>query len=149
MPARNIYHKAVVQALTADGWTITHDPFTITYGGPDLFVDLGGEYATIAAEKGTQRIAVEISNFLNRSPLRDLHEMVGQYGVYRAVLAESEPERRLFLAAPLHVYEALLAEKFGQLIVNRLQMRLLVFDATKQRILQWIGSNATAKLSAE
>jgi hypothetical protein len=26
VPAKNIYHDAVVDALTADGWTITHDP---------------------------------------------------------------------------------------------------------------------------
>jgi hypothetical protein len=29
MPARNIYHDAVVQALTADGWTITDDPLRL------------------------------------------------------------------------------------------------------------------------
>ncbi|MEH2371488.1 element excision factor XisH family protein [Nostoc sp.] len=26
MPARDIYHGAVIKALTADGWTITNDP---------------------------------------------------------------------------------------------------------------------------
>src|SRR5438477_12313026 len=26
MPARNIHHDAVIHALQADGWTITHDP---------------------------------------------------------------------------------------------------------------------------
>ncbi len=139
MPARNIYHDAVVHALTADGWTITDDPLTVSYGGRDLYVDLGAEPVVVGAEKGTQRIAVEISSFLNRSPVRDLQEAVGQYGVYRAVLAESEPERNLYLAAPLHVYEGLLSEKFGQLIVNRLQLRLLVFDDEAQRVVQWIG----------
>jgi len=32
MPARNIQHAAVIQALQADGWTITHDPLLIPYG---------------------------------------------------------------------------------------------------------------------
>ncbi len=41
MPAKNIYHDCVVQALTADGWVVTHDPLTLAYGGKDLFVDLG------------------------------------------------------------------------------------------------------------
>lgn len=40
MPAKNIYHDLVVRALTADGWTITHDPLTLSFGGKDLFVDL-------------------------------------------------------------------------------------------------------------
>ncbi|MHC5859996.1 element excision factor XisH family protein [Nostoc sp.] len=26
MPARDIYHAAVIKALTAEGWTITNDP---------------------------------------------------------------------------------------------------------------------------
>src|SRR5437762_13221778 len=74
MPARNIYHDAVVRALQADGWTITHDPLTISYGGRDLFVDLGAERSTLAAERGEQRIAVEIQSFLSPSPIRDLEE---------------------------------------------------------------------------
>src|SRR5437868_3162380 len=40
MPARNIHHAVVVRALTADGWTITHDPYPLSFGGKDLFVDL-------------------------------------------------------------------------------------------------------------
>lgn len=77
MPARNIYHAAVIQALTADGWTITHDPLTISYGGKDLFVDLAAERPAIAAEKEGKRIAVEISSFVNRSPVRDLRKVSG------------------------------------------------------------------------
>ncbi len=52
MPARNIHHDVVIQALRADGWTITHDPFTILYGERRLFIDLGAERAAIAAERG-------------------------------------------------------------------------------------------------
>jgi hypothetical protein len=63
VPAKNIYHQAGVHALADDGWTITHDPLTVTFGGKDLFVDLGAEKTTIAAEKGGQRIAVEIQSF--------------------------------------------------------------------------------------
>jgi hypothetical protein len=60
MPARNIHHDAVIQALQADGWTITHDLFLIPYGDRRLFIDLGAERLTIGAERGTERIAVEI-----------------------------------------------------------------------------------------
>src|SRR5262249_17067085 len=76
MPAKNIYHDAVVHALIADGWTITDDPLTISFGTRDLYVDLGAERSRIGAEKGEQRIAVEIQSFLKRSPLRDLQEAV-------------------------------------------------------------------------
>jgi XisH protein len=138
VPAHNIYHDAVVRALTADGWIITHDPLTLSFGGKDLFVDLGAERTTIAAEKGEQRIAVEIQSFLSPSAVRDLQEAVGQYEVYRAVLAETEPERLLYLAAPRRVYEGLLSERFGQLVVDRLGLRLLVFDEQQERVVKWI-----------
>jgi XisH protein len=60
MPAKNLYHDAVVAALIADGWTITDDPLTLSFGGKDLFVDLGAERPTLAAEKAGRNIAVEV-----------------------------------------------------------------------------------------
>ena len=36
MPAKNVYHDAVVQALVADGWTVTDDPLRLTYGDHDM-----------------------------------------------------------------------------------------------------------------
>ncbi len=139
MPAKNVYHDAVVHALTTDGWTITHDPLTLSYGGKDLFVDLGAERVAIAAERAGQRIAVEIQSFLSPSPVRDLQEAVGQYDIYRAVLTEMEPDRVLYLALPRRVSLGLLAEPFGQLIVTRLQLRVLVFDEQQEKIIQWIS----------
>ena len=41
MPARNIYHDSVRSALQKDGWLITHDPLRLSWGGKDLYVDLG------------------------------------------------------------------------------------------------------------
>ena len=43
MPARDMYHDAVRNALVKDGWTITHDPFRLSWGGRDMYVDLGAE----------------------------------------------------------------------------------------------------------
>lgn len=139
VPAKNIHHGVVVHALRADGWTITHDPLTLSYGGKDLYVDLGAERLTLAAERAGQRIAVEIQSFLSPSPVRDLEEAVGQYDIYRAILGETDPERRLYLAVPRRIFESLLTERFGQLIVTRLQLCLLVYDEQQQRIIQWIG----------
>jgi hypothetical protein len=138
MPAKNVYHNAVVHALADDGWTITHDPLTLSYGGKDLFVDLGAERMTLAAEKAGKRIAVEIQSFVSPSPVRDLEEAVGQYDIYRAILAETEPERQLYLAVPRRVFDGLLSERFGQLVVDRLRLRLMVFDEQQQRVVQWI-----------
>jgi hypothetical protein len=86
MPAKDIYHATVIQALIADGWTITDDSFHIAYGGRELYIDIGAQKVTIAAERGNKKIAVEIKSFLNPSPVSDLQEAVGYYEIYRTVL---------------------------------------------------------------
>src|SRR5258708_30746102 len=106
MPARNIHHAVVVRALTADGWTITHDPYPLSFGGKDLFVDLGAEEATLAAEKEGRRIAVEIQSFLGRSPVRSLEEAVGQYEIYRLLLAATDAGRLLYMAVSVGTHQA-------------------------------------------
>lgn len=116
MPARNIHHGAVIQALQADGWTITHDPLLIPFGERRLFIDLGAARVTIGAERGSERIAVEIASFVADSPVRDLQEAVGQFVVYRALLAQTEPERSLFLAITTGVYDSVLSEPVGQIV---------------------------------
>jgi XisH protein len=145
VPAKNIYHDCVVQALTAEGWTITDDPLRLEYGDRNLYVDLGAERDTLGAEKGGRRIAVEIQSFLGLSPLRDLEEAVGQYQIYQTILSVTQPDRSLYLAAPVRVHETLLTEKLGQLIVSHLGLRLLVFDDKQGRILQWIESSDTGR----
>jgi hypothetical protein len=137
MPAKNLYHDAVIDALKADGWTITHDPLTISFGGRDLYVDIGAERITIAAERGSEKIAVEVQSFISRSPIRDFEQAVGQFDVYRAVLMETEPDRELFLAVPKRIAESLLQDRFGQLIIRRVGLKVIVFDEHSRRIVQW------------
>src|SRR5262249_34393793 len=129
----------VVDALRKDGWAITNDPLTISYGQRDLFVDLAAEMVTLGAERAGQRIAVEVSSFLNPSQVRDLQETLGQYMVYRTILAETDLERLLYLAVPEEAFEGILAERLGQLIITRLHLRLLVFNRKQQKVIRWIN----------
>lgn len=57
MPAKDLYHDTVKNALIKDAWNITDDPYVLAIGKRDLFVDLGAE-KLIYAEKGNQKIAV-------------------------------------------------------------------------------------------
>ncbi len=66
MPARDMHHNTVKNALVKDGWTITHDPLTLKWGAKDMFVDLGAE-RLLAAEKAERKIAVEIKSFVGPS----------------------------------------------------------------------------------
>ena len=98
MPRRDIIHQAVKNALVKDGWTITDDPYLLEYGEEVLFVDLAAE-RLLAAERGSERIAVEVKSFVGRSPLNDLQGALGQYALYLSVLEIIDPQRKLYLAA--------------------------------------------------
>lgn len=63
MSARDIYHDQVRTALEKDGWAVTHDPFRLKWRDKKMYIDLGAE-RLLAAEKGTQKIAVEVKSFV-------------------------------------------------------------------------------------
>ena len=82
MPAKDIYHDNVKNALIKDGWTITSDPFIIQFKGIRLYADLEAE-KPLAAEKEGRKIVVEIKVFNTPSPITELEKAIGQYGIYR------------------------------------------------------------------
>ncbi|MBX9580018.1 MAG: XisH family protein [Gemmataceae bacterium] len=139
MSAKNVYHDAVVDALVADGWTITHDPLPLEFGGRKLRVDLGAERSPIAAEKAGEKIAVEVQSCLQPSAVADLHQALGQYSVYRLVLAGQQPDRPLYLGVPTEAYQGILSEPLGQAALNGLGVRVVVFDPDRREIVKWIG----------
>jgi hypothetical protein len=145
VPAKNIYHDVVIDALKADGWTITHDPFPLPFGERKLYIDLGVERETLAAEKGTRRIAVEIQSFIGPSPVRLLQEAIGQYNVYELFLRLNSEDRELYMAVPKSVDDTLFSERFGRAVVEGLGLRVMVFNPTKKEIVRWIEPTDTAK----
>ena len=94
--AKDIYHDIVKRALQKDGWTITHDPYKIPLANRTLKADLGAE-KTIAAERGLEKIVVEVKSFLRDSFIYDFHEAFGQYLVYRRFIDVKEPERLIYI----------------------------------------------------
>lgn len=137
MPAKNLYHDAVVAALKTDGWTITADPLRLTVGARRLYVDLGAERSAVAAEKAGEKIAVEVQSFLSNSDIEDLQHAIGQFALYRLLLDRIDPERVLYLAVSEDVHQGIFSEELGQLALSAFQMRLLVFDPKAKRITQW------------
>ena len=135
--ARDLLHQVVREALEADGWLITHDPLVLKVGGLRLEVDLAAEQV-LAAEKGTEQIAVEIKSFLSKSKLHDFYEAKGQYDVYRAGLAADESNRRLYLAVDADAYTSFFTKSLITQIVEEDSMALIVLDVDTKRITKWI-----------
>jgi hypothetical protein len=137
MPAKDIYHDTVRTALVKDGWVITKDPFKLTFGGRNLYVDLGAE-KLFGAEKGEQKIAVEIKSFLDPSPINDLEKALGQYKLYSQILEDIEPDRMLYLAVGSIVFEDFFSEPICQLVIRKNNLNIIVFEPINQEIIQWI-----------
>jgi hypothetical protein len=136
MPAKDLHHQAVVQALEADGWRITHDPYRITVGRRNLFIDLGAEEVVAAERQGT-KIAVEVKGFEGQSEVHDLEQALGQYLLYAPFLRAQEADRRLYLAVPADVYHNVFEVPVGQTVLAEYGVRLLVFDPHRKEIVQW------------
>lgn len=137
MRAKDIYHDQVRKALENEGWTITDDPFSFSIGKVDFRIDLGAE-RIIAAEKGHQKIAVEIKSFIKPSPVQDMHEAVGQYEMYSLAIDLKEPERELYLAIPKRAYDNFFQRPFIKEMVKRNKIKLLVYRIDKIEISAWI-----------
>ncbi len=137
MPAKDRYHDCVKRALVKEGWTITHDPLRLSWGGKDMFVDLGAE-RLLAAEKAGQRIAVEVKSFLGQSEMDDLEKALGQFVLYRAVLDKREPDRILYLAVTQEVFRDIFEQPLGQLLVENNVARVLAFNPQLEVIIQWM-----------
>ena len=136
MPAKDIIHDAVKNALIKDGWKITHDPYTIRYEEVTAYADLGAEFI-FAAEKENCKIVVEIKSFISPSPLSDLKVALGQFEIYKSFLELTTPERQLYIATSSRVNESLFNQKAYQLILQKYQIPLLIVNLEKEEIVKW------------
>ncbi|NES21535.1 MAG: fatty-acid synthase [Symploca sp. SIO3E6] len=137
MPALDIYHDAVKNALVKDGWTISHDPFHLRWGKKDMYVDLGA-WQLLTAEREESKIAVEIKSFVGTSEMEDLKYAVGQFILYRAVMRQTDPDRTLYLAVRKITFDSLFEEPVGQLLIADENLNIVVFEAQSEVIVKWI-----------
>ncbi|MEB3282118.1 MAG: XisH family protein [Lyngbya sp.] len=137
MPAKDLYHDTVKNALIKEGWRITHDPYVLSVGKTDLFVDLGAD-KLLSAEKGEQKIAVEIKSFIGRSRINDLEKALGQYILYYDIIQDLEPERLLYLAITEDIFEDIFKQPIGEVLLRNKRLKLMVFDEKQEVICQWI-----------
>lgn len=137
--ARDLIHESVKTALIEDGWTITDDPFIIELPEDETFfeADLAAE-KLIGAQKGMQKIVVEIKTFGGPSILYKFHEALGQYLDYRDALRDASISRELFLAVSVDIFERLREVNFIRRRITQYGLKFLSVDLEEKRIEQWI-----------
>jgi XisH protein len=134
--AKDKYHELVKQALIDEGWTITDDPFQVSSLIADLEVDLAAE-KIIAAEKGTDHIAIEVKSFLGKSWLHDFYKSVGQFGFYHLAISHDEPNRTLYLALPNDAFQYLFKDPISVELARINHMKFIVFNVETKKIVLW------------
>jgi len=137
MPARDSIHNAVKTALTKEGWKITHDPFPLPFGDRDVYADLGAERA-IAAERGDEKIAVEVKSFSGASEVHDLEVALGQFVFYRHLLSRRDPGREMWLAIPDEAYVSVLGDVAGMELLAGVGVKLFTIDPGSAEVVRWL-----------
>lgn len=135
--AKDIYHNQVKSALIKDGWEITHDPYEIRLGGVEMYINFGAE-TILAAQRDENKIAVEVKSFISPSLISEFHGAHGQFLDYRYALEEQEVNRTLYLAIPYLIYQDFFSLQFIQTVINRSEIKLLIFNPEEEAILEWI-----------
>lgn len=137
MSERDKIHYAVRTALESDGWLITHDPLRITTGGTVFKMDLGAE-RMLAAEKGGERIAVEVKSFLQPSIVYAFYEAFGQYILYRDAIRDEGIRREVYLAVSDIAYYRIVEIPFLEERLKEYDIKVIVVNLEKEIIERWI-----------
>jgi hypothetical protein len=136
--AKDFFHNIFKIALEKDGWNITHDPLPLRVGNIGYEVDFGAE-KLIAAEKGGQKIAVELKSFEGPSEVNEFHKAVGQFNDYFVALEIVEPDRILYLAVPEATWNGFFQEIAIQRAIKRIEAKIIVYNPVNQTIISWIN----------
>jgi hypothetical protein len=133
LPARDLYHDLVVNALVKDGWTITDDPLRMTWDTVNLFTDLRARRTNDPSDD----IAVEIKSFIGRSDVADLEHALGQYLLYRVVASALDLPTTFWLAISEEAYSEIFESGLGQLARLEYGVNLVVIDLENEEVVAW------------
>lgn len=134
--ARDKFHQCVRHALEKDGWTITDDPLRLSSGSVDVEIDMGAE-KLLGAERGTEKIAVEVKNFLSPSPVNEFEDTYGQFMLYRKILKKLKSPHELYVAIPSFAYDKFFQRSLIKEIIEDDKINLLVFNHLDELIILW------------
>lgn len=135
--ARDKFHQEVRIALENEGWRVTDDPLYMKVGNIPVHIDLGAE-KLIGAEKGDEKIAVEVKTFGIPSFITALHEAVGKYIIYREALKQTNSDRVLYLAMPSNVYDLYSREPIVKNVFKSYDFKVILCKPETNKLVSWI-----------
>lgn len=136
MPNQDRYHAIVLRCLQKGGWVIVKEQEFISIGTDDetnrrLYIDIK------ARRDDAQLVLIEVKG-LERSPVHELMELLGQYLIYQLALDYLSITIPLYIAIPQDAYQDILQHVLGQEMMARYNVPLLIFDPISEEIIQWM-----------
>jgi hypothetical protein len=133
MPRFDECHDQVVRALKKDKWRIVQEHaylYTENHAG---FVDIKAE--KIQDDNIQQVILIEVKCFPNATP-DEIHNAVGQYLFYQAILTQMQDPTPLYLAIPLVIYQTFFDAFIKQMFYHS-HIQVVIVDLANEEIVQW------------
>ena len=81
---------------------------------------------------------LEVKTFGGPSPIADLQQAYGQFGLYEEVLSATQPSRELYLAVPEEALNGIFAEEIGRVMMTNRFRRLFAYSVEEEVIKKWI-----------
>lgn len=136
MPVKDDHHDIVINSLKKAGWSILNEQEYLSIGTSSethrrLYIDIKAQ-----SDQGVI-ILIEVKS-LDRSPVHQLMELVGQYLVYRAALDYLAINLPLYVALPGPAYQEVIQQVLGQQIVNQYAIPFVTYDPVEEEIQAWI-----------
>ncbi len=75
-----------------------------------------------------------------------MEQAIGQYVLYRLLLEQIDPERKLYFAITDTTFNGIFSEPIGELVIRELPLRLLIVDVKAIEVKRWIPPRETATL---
>jgi glucose-6-phosphate 1-dehydrogenase len=137
MSAKDVFHDAVKSALQKEGWQVADKQLKVTWEKVELDIDLAAD-RLLSADRGNEKIAVEVNSFLENSTLYSFHTALGQFINYRTALRQQESDRILYLGVPQDTYETFFQQPFTQAVIQENRLRLVIYSPEREEIVLWM-----------
>lgn len=136
MPALDQCHDQVIRAFQKDGWQVERAPFRVSTPSRTVFVDVRFTHRSNGITQ--QIVLIEIKCFPDDSSItQELYGAIGQYLIYRAMLAERQMPDPIFLSIPEDIYTRSF-DPAVQRVINEGKINVVIVNIYEERIVQWI-----------
>lgn len=129
MSKHDTCHEDVAEALRREGWQVENETRR-RYKKRIVNLDL-------RAFSEDRQVFIEIKCFPDLAIPDEQYTAIGQYLLYRTFIRLTKLTHPLYLAVPSTIYKKRFDQVFLE-VIKEYQIKLLIFDPTGKRRLQWI-----------